>query len=109
MAEGPRECSRCRARLARDQQGMLCSPCRLRQASRDEPEAHGAEFWQRHSLQDALRSQHFGRVVLAYRNAHTPSLPQKTVGRWLGMTQAQVSRMERAAVAPSDLRKNSRG
>lgn len=101
-------CSACGARLARDQRDNLCSPCAHRRNVAKNPSSHGADFWHRDDLRDALAAQHFGQVVLAYRSAHTPPLTQATIGRWLSITQAQVSRMERATAPPSDLRKLQR-
>src|SRR5262249_15394756 len=85
----------------------MCSPC-LHRYDGDAPADHGAEFWQHDSVRDALGTQHFGRFLAAYRAAHKPPLTQATIGRWLGMTQAQVSRLERAEISPSDLRKRRR-
>lgn len=108
MSPTTRYCSRCGAWLARDQRGVMCSPCAHRRDQDDQRAVHGADFWQQDSVRDALASQHFGRFVLAYRTAHDPPLTQTTLGRWLGMTQAQVSRMERATTGPWDLRKLQR-
>ncbi|MGH3521093.1 MAG: helix-turn-helix domain-containing protein [Haloechinothrix sp.] len=55
-----------------------------------------------------LQSRHFGRVMAAYRLAHDPPISQRTLGGWLGMTQAQVSRLENARVAPANLVKLQR-
>ncbi|MFB9433262.1 helix-turn-helix domain-containing protein [Streptoalloteichus tenebrarius] len=46
-------------------------------------------------LRDALASRHIGKVIRAYRYAHDPVISQTTVGRWIGLTQGQVSRHER--------------
>ncbi|MGH3621480.1 MAG: helix-turn-helix domain-containing protein [Sciscionella sp.] len=102
-----RNCARCRARLAADQSGDTCSPCN-RADDGEHAAAHDVEFWHREAIRDALASRHFGRFLQAYRSAHAPPLTQAAVGRWLGMTQAQVSRMERSATAPTDLRKLQR-
>jgi hypothetical protein len=44
-------------------------------------------------------------VLYAYRHEHRPVLTQAKVGRWLGLTQGQVSRLERAAQPTCDLNK----
>ncbi|HEX8760325.1 MAG TPA: helix-turn-helix domain-containing protein [Pseudonocardiaceae bacterium] len=62
-------------------------------------------FWQRPALRDALESRHFGQVLNAYRYEHRPVLTQAKVGRWLGLTQGQVSRLERTAQPSHDLLK----
>ncbi|WP_170301636.1 helix-turn-helix domain-containing protein [Saccharopolyspora hirsuta] len=56
-------------------------------------------------MTEALRSRHFGQFLHAYRHEHRPALTQAEVGRWLHLTQAQVSRLERSASPPSDLAK----
>jgi tetratricopeptide (TPR) repeat protein len=100
-----RRCRGCGTPLARDNRLGLCSPC-----SRHEVVASGAPikqdgFWQRPALRDALESRHFGQVLSAYRYEHRPILTQAKVGRWLGLTQGQVSRLERTAQPTHDLNK----
>lgn len=60
-----------------------------------------AEFWATPQFRDAFAAQHIGQVARAYRKHqhHVPSygragIPQEVLGNWLGMTQAQVSRIE---------------
>ncbi|MGH3872377.1 MAG: hypothetical protein ACRDSR_12840 [Pseudonocardiaceae bacterium] len=60
-----------------------------------------ADFWETEQLRDALVAQHIGRVSRAYRkHPHHVALygrdgiPQAIVGDWLGLTQAQISRIE---------------
>ncbi|MER7380785.1 helix-turn-helix domain-containing protein [Saccharopolyspora hirsuta] len=69
------------------------------------PTAKDDEFWRRPAVTEALRSRHFGQFLHAYRHEHRPALTQAEVGRWLHLTQAQVSRLERSASPPSDLAK----
>ena len=100
-----RRCQGCGTRLARDNGSRLCSPC-----SRHEVQASNAPtkedgFWQRAALRDALESRHFGQILNAYRYEHRPVLTQAKVGRWLGLTQGQVSRLERTAQPIHDLNK----
>jgi tetratricopeptide (TPR) repeat protein len=60
-------------------------------------------------MRAALEACHFGRLFWAYRNAVSPRMTQAALGRWLGMTQAQISRLEAPdARPPSDLRKLER-
>jgi hypothetical protein len=56
-------------------------------------------------MREAFRSRHFGQVLYAYRYEHRPVLNQARVGRWLGLTQSQVSRMEHAPTPAHDLDK----
>jgi len=57
-------------------------------------------------MRDALATWHMGRVIFAYRMHpyHGRSLSQEQVGSWLGMTQAQLSRIENGR-APEELTK----
>ncbi|MGH3927989.1 MAG: helix-turn-helix domain-containing protein, partial [Pseudonocardiaceae bacterium] len=59
----------------------------------------------RAALRDALEARHFGHVLNVYRHEHRPVLTQAKVGRWLGLTQGQVSRLERTAQPTHDLNK----
>ncbi|MEU5692121.1 hypothetical protein [Actinosynnema sp. NPDC020468] len=63
------------------------------------------EFWSQPALVQALRERHIGRVMRAYRRAHDPEVKQVDLGRWIGLSQGQLSRVERSAVAVTDLAK----
>ncbi|MDQ3150222.1 MAG: helix-turn-helix domain-containing protein, partial [Actinomycetota bacterium] len=52
-----------------------------------------------------MDARHFDQVLYAYRHEHRPVLTQAKVGRWLGLTQGQVSRLERSEQATPNLRK----
>lgn len=89
---------RCSARLARDNPDTLCASCRKK--ARDEtlgaPQVP-SEFWDTDQIQEAFATWHMGRVCSAYR--HHPfhgsrPLSQELVAGWLGITQAQLSRIE---------------
>lgn len=88
----------CGTRLARDNSTHRCAACRS--ADRNRPLAAPnvpAAFWRDEELQEALSARHMGRVIRAYRNhAHhgRRPLPQDVVAGWLGLTQAQLSRIE---------------
>lgn len=95
-------CGRCGTRLARDNHTSRCDPCR----ASDRNHLAGApdvpvEFWQFEPLQEALVARHMGRVIRAYRrhpfHGRHP-LPQDVVAGWVGITQAQLSRIERGPV-----------
>jgi transcriptional regulator with XRE-family HTH domain len=60
-----------------------------------------ATFWDTPALRDALAAQHIGRLARAYRRHHEfaaryghAGVSQELLGTWLGLTQAQVSRVE---------------
>ncbi|WP_406176078.1 XRE family transcriptional regulator [Streptomyces sp. NBC_00996] len=57
-------------------------------------------------MREALESWHFGKVLYAYRTHphHERAISQGVVANWLGLTQAQLSRIENGA-APQDLGK----
>ena len=63
------------------------------------------DLWEAPALQEALNARHIGQVIRAYRYEHRPVLTQTKVGRWLGLSQAQVSRLERAEEPCHDLNK----
>lgn len=65
------------------------------------------EFWQDDRLREALASWHMGRVFYAYRTHpwHSRVVSQEGLAGWLGLTQAQLSRIESASTAPQDLGK----
>lgn len=103
---GGRYC-RCGSRLARDNPDRLCSPCQVaaRQMATGPPVV-GREFWSTDQMRDALASWHIGRVIAAYRHHahHGRVLRQDLVAGWMGITQAQLSRIENGAPV-ADLRK----
>ncbi|MYS21211.1 MULTISPECIES: XRE family transcriptional regulator [unclassified Streptomyces] len=65
------------------------------------------EFWQDDRLREALAGWHMGQVFYAYRVHpwHSRVVSQETLAGWLGLTQAQLSRIESASTAPQDLGK----
>ena len=68
---------------------------------RAEPPAVPADFWHTTAFRDAFDARHMGHVARAYRrhplnvtNYGRDGIPQELLGDWLGLTQAQVSRIE---------------
>jgi transcriptional regulator with XRE-family HTH domain len=59
-------------------------------------------------MKAALATKQFGLVLAAYRAVHEPEVTQAEVARWLGITQSQVSRIERQTTPVNDLRKLDR-
>lgn len=93
---GRRQCPGCGARLAADNPADRCSPCLRRGATGVNPvPVHPAGFWRLPELADALAAQDFGHVLRAYRLAHSPPIKQSQLGLWFGITQGQISRIER--------------
>lgn len=96
-----RYCS-CGTRLARDNPGDQCGACAAK--ARDvvaQPPRLPDEFWNTEQFHTAFAAQHIGQVSRAYRKhphhiaTHgKDGIPQEVVAGWLGMTQAQISRIE---------------
>ncbi len=92
-----RYCTSCGARLAVDTPSTTCPPCR-QQASQllAGPPPVPAQFWTIDRMRDALANWHMGQIITAYRRHphHGRPLSQELVGGWVGLTQAQISRIE---------------
>lgn len=96
--------------MAADNAAALCAACQ--RATRDKliaPPVVPASFWTTDQLRDAFAAQHMGRVCRAYRHHphHVPvygsaGITQALVGQWLGISQAQVNRIEKGA-APKNI------
>ncbi|WP_235966996.1 helix-turn-helix domain-containing protein [Micromonospora rubida] len=91
-------CPRCGGRLARDNDGGRCAPCQAAERDRlSQPPTVPATFWEHEPVRRALTDRHLGRVIRAFRchpyHGRNP-LPQGPVAGWLGITQAQLSRVE---------------
>ncbi len=102
-----RYCCRCGSRLNNYNDESLCGPCTVGARSElHDPPAVPLAFWQTDQMRDALATWHMGRVIFAYRNHpyHRQPLPQERVADWLGITQAQLSRLEKGP-APEHLSK----
>ncbi|MEU1886137.1 helix-turn-helix transcriptional regulator [Micromonospora rifamycinica] len=101
MAKSPgrdANCPRCGGRLALDNTSGRCGPCQAAERNRvASPPALPASFWDHGPIRQALAERHLGRAIRAYRchpyHGRHP-LPQETVARWLGLSQAQLSRIE---------------
>jgi tetratricopeptide (TPR) repeat protein len=99
---GGRRCAGCGSVLAADNTARLCSRCHREE--RDQlraPPAHLRDgFFETDEFRAAFESQHIGKVFRAYRNhprhleLFGKALNQELLGRWLGLTQAQVSKLE---------------
>lgn len=103
-----RHCASCGTRLALDNPGRWCGACtRGARAEVGRPSALPQEFWFTTGMLDAFESWHMGRVILAYRTHpfHTRPLSQLRVCEWLGLTQAQLSRIETSQDGPVDIGK----
>lgn len=96
---------RCGALLAADNLADRCAPCQRQFRDRLlSPPVVPPRFWLTPQLRDAFAAQHIGRVVRAYRlHSHhetgygATGISQTLLGQWLGLTQAQVSRVEHGA------------
>jgi hypothetical protein len=101
-ATASRRCRSCSRPLASDNRAILCGQCqRKAREALDKPPDLPPEFWESGGFADAFAAQHIGRVSRAYRRHpfHTAphganGISQAVIGSWLGLTQAQVSRIE---------------
>jgi len=96
-----------RRSAGRDNTSARCTACN--HATRDtllRPPSVPREFWVTDQMRDGLATWHMGRVIFAYRMHphHGRPLSQEQVGNWLGLTQAQLSRIENGR-APEELTK----
>lgn len=102
VSAGRHRCAGCSASLAADNTSRLCSRCHRDQRDqlRIPPVQLSEDFWTTDDFQAAFDSQHIGRVLKAYRNhprylkLFGKALNQEVLGRWLGLAQAQVSKLE---------------
>lgn len=99
VQEGVRKCEACGARLARDRVSKHCGPCIRRLVSHEAP-TRPESFWQAEGIRAAFEARHFGRLIAAYRKECTPHVSQAALGRWLGLAQAHVSRLEAPDARP---------
>ena len=92
----------CGTQLARDNTGEHCAACqRADEGGRllrplEVPE----EFWWHPAMRDALSRHHMGCVIRAFREHPLhgkDTISQGAVAGWIGITQAQVSRIENGA------------
>jgi hypothetical protein len=100
--DGRRHCQSCRAVLAVDNTARLCGRCHRDQRDQlgSAPTQYPPDFFDSDEFRAAFASQHIGKVFRAYRNHQRhfrllgKALNQEILGRWLGLTQAQVSKLE---------------
>ncbi|MGH3774225.1 MAG: helix-turn-helix domain-containing protein [Pseudonocardiaceae bacterium] len=99
-------CASCSAALAADNRAPLCGPCaQAAQPAPDVPPVLSADFWEQQELRSALLSRHFGRLLRTYRTMQSPQVKQIQLAHWLGITQGQLSRIERSSTPVHDLHK----
>jgi transcriptional regulator with XRE-family HTH domain len=102
----PHRCTSCGVALATDNRAGLCEQCAtIAQGTRDAAPVLSADFWEQPEIRSALLSQHFGRFLRVYRTAQYPQVKQIQLALWLGITQGQLSRIERSATPVGDLHK----
>jgi hypothetical protein len=91
--------------LAADNTARLCGKCHREQHAQlyNAPTRNNREFFETDAFRAAFQSWNMGRVFTAYRNhprhlkLFGKALNQETLGRWLGLTQAQVSKIEHSS------------
>ena len=88
---------RCGTRLAQDNPDSRCAACQAKaRALVLRPPDLPSEFWVADHIQDALATWNMGRVIAAFRSHphHGRPIPQEIIAGWVGITQAQLSRIE---------------
>jgi transcriptional regulator with XRE-family HTH domain len=99
-------CSRCAARLARDNTDRICSPCqRIQNEETQQIRKVSASVWADTAVIDCLQGRDWGGFLAAYRDAISPRLTQAGLAELLGLTQGQISRLERHVAVTTDLAK----
>lgn len=94
--QGARQCQ-CGTRLARDNQGIMCTACQKAARSRRiRPPAVPATFWQADDMRVALAEGDMGQVMRAFRqhHFHGRDIPQEVAAAWVGVSQSRLSRLE---------------
>ncbi|MDW5324478.1 helix-turn-helix transcriptional regulator [Plantactinospora sp. KLBMP9567] len=88
---------RCGTRLARDNPQHQCAACqsKTRGLAAGPPDVP-VNFWDTDEMRDALATWNMGQVIAAYRHHrfHGRTIRQELVAGWVGITQAQLSRIE---------------
>jgi|GEM_PF-1975278 len=99
-------CASCGAALAADTLTDQCGTCaKAAQTAPDGAPVLPPDFWEQPDIRSALLSRHFGRFLRTYRMAQSPPVKQVQFARWLGITQGQLSRIERSTTPIRDLHK----
>ncbi|GAB3852479.1 helix-turn-helix domain-containing protein [Dactylosporangium cerinum] len=64
---------------------------------RQQPPTLPAPFWDHFDIRAAAEARHMGKLIAAYRRHphHGRAIAQDTMAAWAGLTQAQISRLER--------------
>lgn len=103
---GTGRCDRCNARTAADNVSPHCAPCQrsIGTTRRCPP----ASFWHSELVARAVLLRDFGLIVRAARESCVPSATQMEMANWLGLSQAQVSRIESGRTPANDLTKLAR-
>ena len=101
-----RHCTSCTAALAADNSAELCGSCaKAVQAAPDVAPVLSADFWEQPEIRSVLLSRNFGRFLRTYRTVQQPQVKQTQLAHWLGITQGQLSRIERSSIPVGDLHK----
>jgi transcriptional regulator with XRE-family HTH domain len=101
-----RHCTSCTAALAADNRAELGASCaKAAHAAPDVAPVLSADFWEQPEIRSVLLSRNFGRFLRTYRTVQQPQVKQTQLAHWLGITQGQLSRIERSSIPVGDLHK----
>ncbi|HEX6403936.1 MAG TPA: helix-turn-helix transcriptional regulator [Pseudonocardiaceae bacterium] len=98
-------CTSCSPAPTGDKLTEICECVETTQDVPDMAPVLSAEFWEQPEIRSALLSRHFGCFLRTYRTSQSPQVKQTQLARWLGITQGQLSRIERSATPICDLAK----
>lgn len=99
-------CASCSIALTKDDLANLCGSCvQVTPAATDVAPVPSADFWEQPEIRSVLLSRNFGRFLRTYRTVQSPQIKQAQLAQWLGITQGQLSRIERSSTPIHDLHK----
>ena len=100
-----RHCTSCSPAPTGDELSENCECLETAQSASDMAPVLSADFWEQPEIRSALLGRHFGCFLRTYRTSQSPQVKQTQLARWLGITQGQLSRIERSATPICDLAK----
>ena len=101
-----RHCTSCSTGLAVDNSAELRESCtKATQVAPDVAPVLSADFWEQPEIRSVLLTRHFGRFLRTYRTVQLPQVKQTQLAHWLGITQGQLSRIERSSIPIRDIQK----
>jgi hypothetical protein len=104
-ATGVRACAMCGTRLGADNIASFCSPCGRQETGKSPARRPPVSLWKSPDVDRAVERRDFGLILKAVKASLDPPATQSEIGEWLGLSQAQVSRIESGRTVVNDLAK----